>query len=42
MKSKLNKINSCIPEAYATQNLDVISLKSCAVVIEGTTAQAFI
>ena len=42
MKSKLNKMKSCLPEAYATQNLDVISLKSCAVVIEGATAQAYL
>ena len=37
---KLNK--TCIPEAYATQTKGVIYLKSGAVVIEGTTAQAYL
>ena len=39
MKKQLNK--TCLPEAYATQ-IDVISLKSGTVVIEGTTAQAYL
>ena len=36
----LNKI--CLPEAYATQTIGVIYLKSGAVVIEGITAQAYL
>ena len=37
---KLNK--ACLPEAYATQTIGVIYLKSGAVVIEGITAQAYL
>ena len=37
---KLNK--TCLPEAYETQRIGVIYLKSGAVVIEGITAQAYL
>ena len=37
---KLNK--TCLPEAYATQTIGVIYLKSGAVVIDGITAQAYL
>ena len=37
---KLNK--TCLPEAYATQTIGVIYLKSSTVVIEGITAQAYL
>ena len=37
---KLNK--TCLPEAYATQTIGVIYLKSGAVVIEGITVQAYL
>ena len=37
---KLNK--TCLPEAYATQTIGVIYLKSGTVVIEGTTVQAYL
>ena len=37
---KLNK--TCLPEAYATQTISVIYLKSGTVVIEGITTQAYL
>lgn len=37
---KLNK--TCLPEAYATQMIGVIYLKSGTVVIEGITVQAYL
>ena len=37
---KLNK--TCLSEAYATQKIGVIYLKSGTVVIEGTNAQAYL
>ena len=37
---KLNK--TCLPEAYATQTIGVIYLKSGTVVIEGITVQAYL
>ena len=37
---KLNK--TCLPEAYATQTIGVIYLKSGTVMIDGITAQAYL
>ena len=37
---QLNK--TCLPEAYATQTVGVIYLKSGTVVIEGITAQPYL